>query len=94
MRSSGGVGYFEYQARVTADDTLSLDVRLDQVDDILKSLVVYDDKGTCQRRAAEPRAVEPDPARPAVRIPAALDSPKGLINALRGAELRFATRGR
>ena len=46
MLSSGGVGYFEYEAVVEGNATLSLDVPLDQVDDILKSLVVYDDAGT------------------------------------------------
>ena len=46
MLSSGGVGYFEYEAVVDGNATLSLDVPLDQVDDILKSLVVYDDNGT------------------------------------------------
>src|SRR5882757_10124720 len=46
MLSSGGVGYFEYEAVVDGNTTLSLDVPLDQVDDILKSLVVYDDGGT------------------------------------------------
>src|SRR5258708_26204470 len=29
MLSSGGVGYFEYEAAVTGDDALTLDVRLD-----------------------------------------------------------------
>ena len=46
MLSSGGVGYFEYEAVVDGNATLSLDVPLDQIDDILKSLVVYDDGGT------------------------------------------------
>src|ERR1043165_4923791 len=45
MLSSGGVGYFEHEARVDGNATLELELRLDQVDDVLKSLVVYDDKG-------------------------------------------------
>ena len=45
MLSSGGMGYFEYEANVEADATLTLTVSLQQVDDVLKSLVVYDDKG-------------------------------------------------
>ncbi len=40
--STGGVGYFEYEARVRGDAELRLEVRLDQVDDVLKSIVVYD----------------------------------------------------
>src|SRR5438309_358794 len=46
MLSSGGVGYFEHEATVDGNATLNLDVPIDQVDDILKSLVVYDDSGT------------------------------------------------
>ena len=45
MLSSGGLGYFEYEATVDGDATLRLTVSLEQVDDVLKSLVVYDDKG-------------------------------------------------
>ena len=45
MLSSGGMGYFEYEANVEGDATLKLTVSLQQVDDVLKSLVVYDDKG-------------------------------------------------
>src|SRR5713226_8904654 len=45
MLSSGGLGYFEYEATVEGDATLKLTVSLEQVDDVLKSLVVYDDKG-------------------------------------------------
>jgi hypothetical protein len=45
MLSSGGLGYFEYEATVDGDATLKLSVPLAQVDDVLKSLVVYDDKG-------------------------------------------------
>src|SRR5688572_33454815 len=45
MLSSGGVGYFEYEASVEGDASLKLTVGLEQVDDVLKSLVVYDDKG-------------------------------------------------
>jgi hypothetical protein len=45
MLSSGGVGYFEYAANVDGDAALGLDVPLGQVDDILKSLVVFDSGG-------------------------------------------------
>ena len=44
--SSGGIGYFEYEADVAAGQTaLSLRARLDQVDDLLKSLIVMDAAG-------------------------------------------------
>ncbi len=45
MLSSAGVGYFEYEAAVDGPVTLGLDVKLEQVDDVLKSLVVFDDAG-------------------------------------------------
>jgi hypothetical protein len=45
MLSSAGVGYFEYEATVDGPAILGLDVKLDQVDDVLKSLVVFDDTG-------------------------------------------------
>ena len=45
MLSSGGVGYFEYQADVDGWETLEIPVRLDQVDDVLKSAVVFDETG-------------------------------------------------
>jgi hypothetical protein len=45
MLSSGGVGYFEYQAQVEGWETLEVPVRLDQVDDVLKSAIIFDDAG-------------------------------------------------
>ena len=45
MLSSAGVGYFEYEADVDGPASLGLNVKLDQVDDVLKSLVVFDDGG-------------------------------------------------
>jgi hypothetical protein len=45
MLSSAGVGYFEYETEVDGPATLGLDVPLDQVDDVLTSLVVFDNAG-------------------------------------------------
>ena len=90
MLSSGGVGYFEYEATVDGDATLSLEVPLDQVDDILKSLVIYDDSGT----AGEITLPGREPLTQSfVDLPfdqAALDSAPALLNALQGAEVRVA----
>jgi hypothetical protein len=88
MLSSGGVGYFEYEATVDGNATLSLDVPLDQVDDILKSLVVYDDGGTAGE--VTPPGREPL-TQTFVDLPfdrTALDSAPTLLNALQGAEVR------
>ena len=47
LLGTGGVGYFEYAADVDAGDgSLQLRARLDQVDDILKSLIAIDPAGT------------------------------------------------
>ncbi len=45
MLSSAGVGYFEYETEADGPVTLGLDVPLDQVDDVLTSLVVFDSIG-------------------------------------------------
>lgn len=43
--STSGLAQFEHRAHVKGDTVLELPVRLDQVDDVLKSLVVFDPKG-------------------------------------------------
>jgi hypothetical protein len=90
MLSSGGVGYFEYEAIVDGDTTLTLDVALDQVDDVLKSLVVYDETGT----AGEITLPGRNPlAQSFADLPfdrSALNSATDLLNALQGAEIRIA----
>ncbi|MCZ6722146.1 MAG: hypothetical protein O7A65_11480, partial [Proteobacteria bacterium] len=45
MLSSAGVGYFEYRTTVDGTEELTLTVPLEQVDDVLKSIVVFDDAG-------------------------------------------------
>jgi len=88
--STGGVGYFEYEASVEGDATLALDVPLDQVDDVLKSLVVYDAGGSAGAITLPGR--EPL-TQSFVDLPfdrAALESATALLNALQGAEIRVA----
>lgn len=87
MLSTGGVGYFEYEATVTGTADLSLQVRLDQVNDVLKSIVVYDDEGG----VGDISLPGQEPLREVFREmpfgPEALSSPASLFNALRGAEV-------
>ncbi|MDE3177699.1 MAG: hypothetical protein KGM15_16480, partial [Pseudomonadota bacterium] len=45
LLSTGGVGLYEHEADVEGDATVELKAPLDQIDDILKSLVVFDDHG-------------------------------------------------
>jgi hypothetical protein len=87
MLSSGGLGYFEYEAAVEGDATLRLTVSLDQVDDVLKSLVVYDDKGGIGGLSLPGK----EPLRQTFKdMPfdqAALESPANLLGALKGAQI-------
>ncbi|MEE8532448.1 MAG: hypothetical protein V3S95_02740, partial [Alphaproteobacteria bacterium] len=90
LLSTGGVGYFEYEAEVEGNAELALDVRLDQVDDVLKSIVVYDDHGgvgTISLPGREPLA---QIFRDLPFGPGALASPVALLNALKGARVRVA----
>ncbi len=87
MLSSAGVGYFEYEAEVDGPATLGLDVPLDQVDDVLTSLVVFDSAGAVG-------TVEL-PGRDNTRAnfgnvpfgPDALRSPVDYLNSLQGVEI-------
>lgn len=87
MLSSGGVGYFEYEAAVENDATLKLTVNLDQVDDVLKSLVVYDDKGGVGGLSLPGREPLSQVFKDLPFDQSALASPAALLNALRGAEV-------
>lgn len=96
--STGGVGYFEYQVEVVGGADLTLEVRRDQVDDVLKSVVVYDDKGVVGS-VGLPGADAADGAfREAPFSAADLASPVALLQALQGAEVEVygpqAARGR
>jgi len=90
MLSTGGIGYFEYEARVEGDAAVSIDVPLDQVDDVLKSLVVYDSAGS----AGEITLPGREPLQQSFAdLPFnrdALQSAIDLLNALQGAEIRVA----
>ncbi len=88
MLSSGGVGYFEYAAEVEGDAELALKVNLDQVDDVLKSIVVYDDAGGVGQVRLPGREPLAQAFRDLPFDPAALDSPAALFNSLQGAAVR------
>lgn len=88
LLSTGGVGYFEHEATVTGDAELTLEVRRDQVDDVLKSIVVYDDRGGVGTIGLPGE----EPLRELFRElpfgPEALESPAALLAALKGSEVR------
>ena len=87
MLSTGGVGYFEHEARVADDAELVLDVRLDQVDDVLKSIVVYDATGKVGTIALPGREPLAEAFRDLPFGEAALGSPAALLQALKGARV-------
>lgn len=91
--SSGGVGYFEHAARVHGDATLTLDVRLDQMDDVLKSIVVYDEQGGLGEVTEPGRAAAGEVFRDLPIDPGALSSQPALLAALRGAEVAVTSGG-
>src|SRR5215469_18196385 len=87
MLSSGGLGYFEYEASVDGDATLKLTVPLAQVDDVLKSLVVYDDKGGVGGLSLPGREPLTQLFKDLPFDQQSLDSAAQLLAALKGAEV-------
>lgn len=89
LLSTGGVGYFEYEATVTGAAPLGLEVRRDQVDDVLKSITVTASDGsvgTIGLPGAEPLETA---FRELPVSPDDLSSPTALLNALKGAEVKI-----
>src|SRR6185503_10299706 len=87
MLSSGGLGYFEYEATVDGDANLKLTVSLEQVDDVLKSLVVYDDKGGVGGLSLPGKEPLQQTFKDMPFDQAAFQSPAKLLDALRGAQI-------
>lgn len=87
LLSSGGVGYFELEATVHHDAELPLAVPFDQVDDVLKSIVVYDSHGSVGEITLPAKAPADAVFRDLPFDAAALASLPDLLDALRGAEV-------
>ena len=87
MLSSGGLGYFEYEATVEGDATLKLTVSLPQVDDVLKSLVVYDGKGGVGSLSLPGREPLAQAFKDLPFDQDSLGSPADLLATLKGAEI-------
>src|SRR5690349_7329962 len=93
LLSTGGVGYFEHEATVTGDATLSLDVGLDQVSDVLKSIVVLDEKGRVGQATLPGREPLTEAFRDLPFSLTDLSSPASLLAALRGSSVRVSVHG-
>jgi hypothetical protein len=87
MLSSAGVGYFEYEATVDGAASLGLDVKLDQVDDVLKSLVVFDGAGGVGAVELPGRDESHSAFGDVPFGPEGLASPLAFLNSLQGIEV-------
>ncbi|MDC7787484.1 hypothetical protein PQJ75_09305 [Rhodoplanes sp. TEM] len=88
--SSAGLAQFLHAGEVAGGATVELPVRLDQVDDLLKSLTVFDRAGGVGAVSLPGKAPLAELFRDLPFGPEALESPTRLLNALVGAEVEIA----
>ncbi|MGA2128617.1 MAG: DUF4139 domain-containing protein [Xanthobacteraceae bacterium] len=88
--SSAGLAQFTHAGPVTAGSAVDLAVRLDQVDDILKSLAVFDRQGSVGAVSLPGKAPLEELFRDLPFGPDALNSPTALLNALVGSDVEIA----
>ena len=89
LLSNGGVAYMEYRSEVHGNATLELPIPLEQVDDVLKSLVIFDHGGSVTGVSLPGREPLAQSFRELPFTPADLDSPVSLLNALRGESVQI-----
>jgi hypothetical protein len=87
--STSGLAQFTHAGTAAAGDKLELSVRLDQVDDILKSLTVFDREGALGAVTLAGKAPLQELFRDLPFGPDAINSPASLINALVGSEIEI-----
>jgi hypothetical protein len=90
--SSSGLAQFTHTGTVMGGASIDLSVRLDQVDDILKSLTVFDEAGAVGAVSLPGKAPLAELFRDLPFGPEALDSPTALLNALVGTEVEITGR--
>jgi hypothetical protein len=88
--SSAGLGQFSFEGAVAAGSAIDLQVRRDQVDDVLKSLTVFDALGALGPVSLPGKEPLEELFRDLPFDHAALSSPTTLLNALVGAEVEIA----
>ena len=88
--STSGVAQFTHSGLASSRSAVDLAVRLDQVDDILKSLTVFDREGAVGAVSLPGKAPLAELFRDLPFGPDALDSPRALLNALVGSEVEIA----
>ena len=87
---NSGLAQFTHAGTVTGGSSIELSVRLDQVDDILKSLTVLDEEGAVGAVSLPGKAPLVELFRDLPFGPDALTSPTALLNALVGTEVEIA----
>jgi hypothetical protein len=87
--STSGLAQFTYSGTAAAGDKLELSVRLDQVDDILKSLTVFDREGALGAVTLPGKAPLQELFRDLPFGSEAINSPVNLLNALAGSEIEI-----
>ncbi|MEM7652592.1 MAG: hypothetical protein AAF220_05365 [Pseudomonadota bacterium] len=96
--STGGVAYLEHEAQIDGDTDLRLPIPLDDVDDVLKSLVVFDGSGSIASVSLPGREPLDEVFRNLSFPQEALGSTPALLAALIGTEIsvngRTAATGR
>jgi len=88
--SNAGIAQFTHSGTVAAGSTVDVAVRFDQVDDILKSLTVFDKAGAIGAVSLAGQAPLAELFRDLPFGPDALDSSRPLLNALVGSEVEIA----
>jgi hypothetical protein len=88
--SNSGLAQFTHAGPVTGNSTIELPVRLDQVDDILKSLTVFDRAGAVGTVSLPGKTPLPELFRDLPFGPEALNSSPDLLNALVGSEIEIS----
>ncbi len=91
--SSGGVGQFEFEADVSGAAALQIDIPLDQVDDVLKSLTVDDAAGAAQSVRLPGQQPLSESFRTLPFKPESFASPEALLGSLVGERVRIASIG-
>lgn len=91
--STSGLAYFEHGATVSGAETLSFPVRIDQVNDLLKSLLIFDPEGRLKNVTLPGKAALEQIFRDLPFSEAELDDPVALLNAYQGAEVEISDGG-
>ncbi len=92
--STSGMAHFEHHGQVSGNEDLSLSVRLSQVNDLLKSLVIYDEKGSIIGVSLSGKQPLSHVFQALPFKQSDLNSPVALLNAYQGANVKIVAGGK